>query len=83
MTFDDLMFNAHPIGCGIQATIELSNKWGLSVITGNPRFHCDTYEVTILHDGIPTYTSGLADDVLNHQTKEDINNILAELEKYD
>ena len=85
MTFEDLMFTAHPIGCGIQATIELPNKWGLSVVTGNPHFYCDdnTYEVAILYDGILTYTSGLTDDVLSYQTKEDINNILAELEKYD
>lgn len=85
-TFEDLVFIPHRfISGGQHARLNFPNKYGISVLCGNPRFYCDenTYEVAILYeDGICCSTS-LTDDVLGYQTKEDINNILAELEKYD
>lgn len=89
LKFSDLQFKPHPIAeyidpNAICAEVEFDNGYGISVIQGK-HFYCgrNTYEVAILKDGSLCYDTPLTDDVLGHQTKDDITKIMKELQTYE
>ncbi len=84
MIFENLEFESHPAGMGgTQARHDFENGYGVSVIQ-TPFSYTNgdnEYEVAIMKDGHITYDTKLTEDVLGHQTVEDINNLLLEVER--
>lgn len=84
-TFKDLIFVPHAFHTnGKHATLTFENNYGISVITG-PRSYTSKkrpYEVAILYNGSITYDTSLTDDVLGYQTKNDIDDIIKEVQTF-
>jgi hypothetical protein len=82
-TFEDLVFKAHPIGNGLQAVEEFKNEYGVSVIkfAGSYGYASDLWEVAILYDGDITYNTYITDDVLGHQTEDQVNDIMKRVQQ--
>lgn len=66
-----------------QAFINFFNGYGASVIFGSTfrSNGIDTYEIAILHDGNVCYDSGITNDVIGHQSKTEITEILEKIQK--
>lgn len=82
-----LFFGPHPAGMGgTRATVFFPNGYGASVITGG-MFYTDPahpYEVAVMkgtsdEDSSLTYETPITDDVLGHQTADDVERVLAEI----
>jgi hypothetical protein len=84
-TFKDLVFNLHPIGNGFQAVENFSNGYGVSVVKfdGSYGFQSDLWEVAVLKDGDICYSTEMTDDVIGHQTDEDVTNVMKKLQQLD
>ena len=78
ITFDDLEFNFHEWIPAAYARIDFPNHYGISVLKENET----SYEVTILYRGDATINTPCGYDVLEHQTKDDINGILSTIPHY-
>jgi hypothetical protein len=92
VTFDDIVFKPHSIGNGVQGKLFFPGGYGISVVrfrspyggTGSYTSNdVEDYEVAILKgtedDWEICYDTHFTNDVLGHQTKEDINKILSHL----
>jgi hypothetical protein len=79
----DLDFHVHSAGLGgTHALIKFPNGYGASVVTGE-MYYTDPdhpYEVAVFHKGELCYDTPLTDDVLGHQTEEDVDEILRQIE---
>lgn len=64
--------------------MEFKNGYGVSVLFGEAFYSngIDTYEVAILKDGSLCYTTPLTDDVLGNQTREEVDEILKEIQSW-
>jgi len=82
-TFKDLKFTQPPFGNGIQARMSSPNNYGVSVvkIPGSYGYESGLYEVAILHDGDIVYDTGITSDVLGHQTKWDVTNVMKKVQE--
>lgn len=88
MKFPDLNFQPHPNyeDCGIQAKHFFPNGYGVSVVSfpGSYGFREGLYEVAILKgtedDWQICYDTPITDDVLGHQSEEEIEVLLYEVE---
>lgn len=86
-TFKDLTFGQHinpNITDIIQARMEFSNGYGISVLLGGYGIHSngiDTYEVAILYNDKLCYDTGLCDDVLGHQTESEITELMEKIQQ--
>lgn len=84
-TFEDLKFKKYPYAflndCKI-AQINFPNKYGISVIFGKQVYSNgkDTYEVAVLYKKQLCYTSPITDDVLGYQTKEEVTEIMKQIQ---
>ena len=75
----------------MQATVEFDNKFGVSVVYGSAaacQYEFDangeyigTYEVAILFDGNISYANPIADDVIGWLDKEEVNQIIKQVEE--
>lgn len=87
-TFDDLVFECIvdlSYGKAYQAYMDFDNGYGISVIYGLGAFcnnNGQNWEVAIMKDGKICYDTPLANNVLEYQTKEDINRIMKVLQNY-
>jgi len=87
MKFSDLNFNPHPNWEGVQARHFFDNGYGVSVIQSPNSYGGDEglYEAAVLKvtddDWQITYDTPITSDVLGHQTVEDIDSLLFEIEK--
>ena len=82
-TFSDLEFKPHPLAGGTQATIEFENGYGVSVITG-PMFYTSSnapYELAVLYKDNLCYSTPITDDVIGHQTEEDITELMRKVQE--
>ena len=81
-TFNDLEFETHSMGTGIQAILNFKNGYGVSVVFGSLFYSngIDTYELAILHDGSLCYSTPITDDVLGHLSKKEINNTMKDVQ---
>ena len=73
-TFEDLIFNIHPLGQGMQAKITLDNGKKLSVLFGE----------LFYSDGVSTYEAmelGADSEPRGYLTKEEVNEYIKELQK--
>ena len=84
-TFDDLIFEEHPNHMGgVQARIEFNNGYGASVVCTPYTYGGSNglYELAVLDsDGHLTYDTPVTDDVIGHLTKEEVTNLLIEIQK--
>jgi hypothetical protein len=87
-TFNDLEFNQHPLGGGIQALIFFPNGYGASVVGGSRGLYGDgvkTFELAVLYgtkdDWALSYSTEIADDVLGWQSKDDVTEILRQIQE--
>jgi len=81
-TFKDLEFKPHPIGNGLQATMNFDNDYGVSVVkfNGSYRFNKDLWEVAILYKDALTYNTDITDDVLGYQTDQDVTDVMKKVQ---
>lgn len=83
MTFKELEFYPREVLSGEYARYTFPNGYGISVIDGHGTYsRKGTYEVGIIHEDHLTYNTPLTGDVLADQTPEEINEILATIEKW-
>ncbi len=76
-TFDDLEFKPHLIGDGVQARMDFDNDYGVSVVKFSGSYgYPHLWEVAILYKGSLTYNTPITDDVLGHQTDQDVTDIM-------
>jgi hypothetical protein len=86
MKFSDLNFNPHPNWEGVQARHFFDNGYGVSVIQSPNSYGGDEglYEAAVLkvtdEDWEITYDTPITSDVLGHQTVENIDSLLLEIE---
>lgn len=81
-TFKDLEFKPHTNG--LQAVMYFDNDYGVSVIRsygsyGNER---GLWEVAILYKGEICYNTSLTDDVLGHQTEQDVTDVMIKVQSF-
>jgi hypothetical protein len=73
-SFDDLNFQPHPVGQGIQALLKLPNEIVLSVV-GGPYFYGDgeeTFEMAAFDQAGNFIQLDEYDDVAGHLSKEEV-----------
>jgi hypothetical protein len=82
-TFKDLEFRPHSIGNGVQAVMEFENGYGVSVVkfNGSYGYHQGLWEVAILYKGSLTYNTHITDDVLGHQTEQDVTDVMKQVQE--
>lgn len=81
-TFSDLEWSQHPVFPGIIAKLIFSNGYGVSVKTkhsyGGDR---GLYEIAVLYEsGELCYDSGITDDVIGHQSPDDISFVMIQVQ---
>ena len=82
------MFPSHdPLGQGIRARHDFPNGYGVSVVRfmigsfgGSYGAEKGLYYIGIMHNGSLTYDTPITDDLLCHQTEQDVTNVLAQVE---
>lgn len=83
--FKDLEFKAHRASYGFdtQARLDFSNGYGVSVITGSSAYTSNSapYEVAIMYKGSLTYNTDITDDVLGHQSEEDVTDVMKRVQE--
>lgn len=89
-SFKDLEFKPHLAGDGLQARTEFPNGYGVSVVRfrlpydfgyGSYTSNETEWEVAILKDGGLTYETPITDDVIGHQTAEQVNEIMKRVQE--
>jgi len=82
-TFKDLVFKAHPIGNGVQAVEEFKNEYSVSVVkfAGSYGFTSDLWEVAILYQRSIAYDTPITNDVLGHQTDQDVTDVMKKVQE--
>jgi hypothetical protein len=91
-TFKDLEFKQHPLGNGKQATIFFNNGYGISVVrfSGGPfggsyTSNDSEWEIAVIkktNTGFElTYNTPITDDVLGHQSEEDVTNVMKQVQE--
>ena len=84
-TFNDLEFNQHPIGMGVQARMEFDNGFEVSVVKGPHTYGGDKglYELAVFKDGELHYDNPVADgDVRGYLSEEEVSNLMLEIQKF-
>ena len=89
-TFDDLIFEPHPIaGCGIdkckdckRAVMNFDNGYGVSVIFGEVFYSngIDTYELAVLLKGRIYYPHEIGNDVLAYISKDEVTEAMMKIQ---
>lgn len=82
-TFNDLEFQRHPMGVGIQARVQFDNGFGASIVKGPYTYGGPEglYEIAVLDkNGSLTYETPITNDVLGHLTEDDVTNILSQIQ---
>lgn len=79
--FKDLEFSPHWIGNGVQAVMSFDNNYGVSVVKFQGSYgYPNLWEVAILYKGDLTYSTDITDDVLGHQTDEDVTDVMKQVQ---
>jgi hypothetical protein len=78
-SFNDLEFNLHPMGSGVQALIEFENSYGASVVRTPYTYGGGKglYELAVFKDGEIHYDNPVAEgDVHGYLTEADVTELL-------
>ena len=83
-TFKDLEFKPHTMGSGLQAVMNFDNDYGVSVIRfyGSYGYERGLWEVAIFYKGEISYNTSLTDDVLGHQTEQDVTDVMIKVQSF-
>lgn len=85
MKFSDLDFQPHPNWDGVQAKHFFPNGYGVSVIRSSNSYggSAGLYELAVLKgtedDWYITYSTHITEDVVGHQSEDDIENLLKQV----
>ena len=87
-TFKDLKFKSHSSGDGLMARFNFKNGFGVSVVRfkitndsyGSYTDNEQEWEVAILKNDELTYETNLTNDVIGHQSEEDVSNIMKKIQ---
>lgn len=86
MKFSDLKFEPHSIGNGVQARHTFPNGYGVSVVrfrgmfgAGSYGVDAGLYEVAVLKGDRLCYATPITDDVLGHQSEDDVTNVMQQV----
>ena len=81
-TFEDLEFIEHPIGNGQQARMDFESGYGISVVKFNGSYgYPELWEVGIMYKKVLTYNTHISNDVMGHQSDEDVTNIMKQVQE--
>ena len=86
MKFSDLNFEPHPSWDGVQAKHFFDNGYGVSIIRSSHSYggSAGLYELAVLkgleEDWEICYDTSITDDVLGHQSEQEIETLLQEVE---
>ena len=80
--FTDLEFKKHISGNGVQAKMAFDNGFDISVIkcAGSYGGEDGLYEMAIYYGKEITYNTHITDDVLGHQTEDDITKAMKDVQ---
>lgn len=83
-TFEDLKFKMREYSTMLetQAIMDFPNGYGVSVITGKMFYTSEShpYEIAIMFEGALIYNTYITEDVLGHQTKEDVTKVMKQVQ---
>ena len=81
-TFKDLEFKPHSIGNGLQGRMDFDNDYGVSVVKFNGSYGFpDLWEVAVMYKGNLTYNTDITDDVLGHQSEQDVSDVMKKVQE--
>lgn len=82
-TFEDVDFNPHPLGNGVQGVIMFDNGYGASVVKTDYSYggRLGLYELAVLDkDGHITYNTPITEDVIGHLEPEMVTEKLIQIQ---
>lgn len=82
-TFNDLVFEPHPLG-GTIAHLFFDNGHGISVVCGSWFYSngVDTYEAAVLDkEGDIDYSTPITSDVLPYLTKDEVTEVMKQIQE--
>ena len=82
-TFDDINFETHPLGNGIQGVITFDNGYGASIVQTDYSYggRLGLYELAVLDkDGHITYNTPITEDVIGYLNHEKVTEKLIEIQ---
>ena len=84
-TFNDLLFETHPMGVGILARINFDNTYGVTVVKTPYTYGGDKglYELAVWKDGNIHYDNPVAKgDVVGYLREEDVTDAMLAIQKF-
>jgi hypothetical protein len=78
-TFNELIFQPHPMGIGNQCIVQFQNGYGASIVKGDHTYggKDGLYEIAVFgKDGQISYETPITDDVLGYLTEQDVEDTL-------
>lgn len=86
VTFQELNFETHPIGAGVQCIVQYPNGYGASIVKGPHTYGSANglYELAVFgKDGHITYDTPITNDVLGHLSEEEVEKTLLDIKNLD
>lgn len=83
--FNDLKFDSHPMGMGVQARLDFDNGFGVSVVMTPYTYGGDKglYELAVFKDGQIHYDNTVANgDVVGYLREEDVTDAMIVIQKF-
>ena len=81
-TFQELIFQSHPMGMGKQCIVQFPNGYGASVVQGPYTYGSKDglYELAVFgKDGEISYETPITDDVLGYLSEQDVEKTLSDI----
>lgn len=82
--FDEIEFNVHPMGDGIQAIVKFDNGYGASIVRHQFSYggREGLFEMAILgQDGHITYDTSITNDVIGYLSEQEISDYLKKIKE--
>ena len=86
LTFQELNFQPHPMGMGVQCIVQFPNGYGASIVSGPYTYGGPEglYELAVFgKDGEITYETEITNDVLGHLSENDVETTLIKIKNLD
>ena len=86
VTFQELIFQSHPIGMGKQFIVQYPNGYGASIVQGPHTYGGPNglYELAVFgKNGEITYDTPITNDVLGYLSEQELEKILLDIKNLD
>ena len=86
VTFQELKFETHPMGAGVQCIVQYPNGYGASIVKGPHTYGGANglYELAVFgKDGHITYETSITNDVLGHLSEDEVVKTLLDIKNLD